>query len=177
MTNVGYTLTVAAVRRVQPLLEELLLSSTKNEERVWKTDEPGKLAHRLREALVAAVVCASKDEACARFAVLRERYTMRAMIGGVKAELRSKSYTTEVEHTMRKLRLPEVADLTAAIGAAIVHSVDEIHFPNVKLATEPDRLTEFANWCQSSSWFIVDNYEDGFTLMKADPGDLKWMPK
>ena len=174
----GYTLTIATVRRVQPLLEELLASSEKNEERVWKTDDPGRLAHRLREAMVAAAVCATKDESCARLAILRERYTICAIVGAVKAEPRLRSLATRVEKSLHKLRLPEVENLTGAVGAAIVNDgVDEIHFPSVLLAgCSTEELVNFANWAHSALWFIVNNYDDGMTLTKSDPGEMKWQP-
>ena len=175
----GYTLTIAVVRRVQPLLEELLTSSLKNEERVWKSDDPGRLAHRLREALFASAVNSSKDEMCQRYAELRERYTIKALRDGVKAESRSRSLHVKVETSLSKLRLPEVTELAQAIGAAIIHDrTDEIHFPSIPLEGQAsDELVKFVGWARTSLWFVVNNYDDGFTLVKNDPGELKWEPK
>lgn len=172
----GYTLTLAAVRRVQGMLEELLLSAETNEERVWKVPDPGRAARLLREGMAAAAANAATDETCARFALLKEKYAIKVSAGIVRAEPRVRTLASSLVKSLAKLRLPEIEKLIEAIGAAVEHAnVDEIHFPHVMISTfDYDSCVNFYAWCRSNNWFIVNNFEDGITITKADPGDQTW---
>src|SRR6266576_632357 len=172
----GYTLTLAAVRRVQHMLEELTLSAENNEDRSWKVPDSGRAARLLREGMAAAAANADRDETCARFALLREKYIIRALAGGIKAEARVKTLAHSLVKSLGKLRLAEIELLVEAIGAAVNHSsVDEIHFPNIRIDTfDYDSRTNFSTWCKQNNWYIVNNYDDGITITHIDPGDQAW---
>ncbi len=172
----GYTLTLAAVQRVQYMLEELLLSAEKNEERIWRVPDPGRAARLLREGMAAAAANADKDETCARFALLKEKYALKVSTGIVRAEPRVRTLSSSLVKSLSKLRLAEIENLTGAVGAAIEHSnVDEIHFPTlIMIRLEYEELVNFYAWCKQNSWFIINNFDDGLTITRTDPGDQKW---
>lgn len=168
----AYSRTTRSIARVQPQLNAMIEAKTSIE---WPSDEPQKLAFKLREAIAAAKTLAMKDqETFGPYAALAARYTIRCKAGKVVAEPRELFGVLAVEAMRSKMQIETAVSLLEVLGAAIQHRADEMVFPNAENWNEED-LIRLHKWTVQNSYFMIVG--DGITLTKNDPGEAKWESK
>ncbi len=72
------------------------------------------------------------------------------------------------------MTVPEVNTVLAIVGAVLTHKASEMYFPDAKL-NESD-LVALAGWATPAGYFIINNYDNGVTLTKSNPGEMVWVP-
>ena len=182
----GYNKTVHAIQRIEPQLKQLL-----SERRTldFPTSKPARLAHRFREALVAAAEFDEYHE----YAALKPFYRFRELNGGVRAEYIGEHEPTPmgipVNEPARpapaiapeRKQFPEVRELleVLAIAAKFGASNSELYFPSVHLS--PLDKQRLFNWTSGKEWKYIDHHvsdgEGGITLTKKTvPEEILFHP-
>lgn len=158
-----------AILRVESILKELLNAQ---DDVTYQSLEPQKLSYQLHEALKSALVYPEY----ALYAPLREKFTIRLRAGKVVAELKHKQLVALkiVREQLSKMTVPEVNTVLGIVGAAVTHKASEMYFPDAKLGDS--ELATLENWATPAGYFIVNNYDNGVTLTKTNPGEMTWQP-
>jgi hypothetical protein len=170
----GYSKSIRAVKRVQPILEQLVEASTKIE---WGSDNPAQDAYYIREGIHAsahrAMIGGKPNEPYYSFARLHSKFILKTGAGKVIAELRDAVPVLALKESHSVMTLPELKDEMAVVGAAITHQAQKMHFPDVDPA-EAD-LEAIYNWASQNDYYLVAG--EGLTLTRDDPGVLAWQPQ
>lgn len=159
-----------AIVRVESILRELLAAE---DDVVYQSLEPTKLAYQIHEALKSASIYPEYSH----YTPLRDKYTIRLRAGKVVAELKHKQLVAlkVVREQLSKMTVPEVNTVLAIVGAVLTHKASEMYFPAAKLI-ESD-LIALAGWATPAGYFIINNYDNGVTLTKTNPGEMTWQPQ
>lgn len=167
----AYSQSIAAVKRVEKLLL-VLLNSNSDEDILFASREPAKLAYQLHEALR---VC-DKFEEYKHFSILKDRYRVRVRSNRVLLERKLKDViAVKVDNRpLQRMTLDNIDDLLGIVGAATVHKTGEIYFPDALLSDND--LLALHNWAKSNSYFIINHEDGGVTITKIDPGEIAWEP-
>lgn len=162
----SYVHTARSVTRVQQILDDLLAADGARE---WPARNAHKLAYHIREAFAAAEQLAEFH----KYAVLREKFIIRAENGKVRAEPRVKQpFEAEASFTMTKVSLPGLKSNDEAIGAAIKHNVEEVHLPDFL-----DNLQLLFKWTSANKVYIINHFGAGITLTRRRPSpEVEWLP-
>lgn len=176
----GYNLSVHSVVRNLPQLEML---ASERRTLTFPTDEPRRLAYKLREAIRAAK---EHDEFRHLHAAIWPNYAFREERNGVVAEFigtdsmpadgeKPPLRSTELRPT--KKTLPRLTALVEVLATAIKYSAEQtLYFPDARLSYE-DKVKLY-EWCFEREWEILDHDDGGITLTKEDiPGDLLFTPE
>ena len=155
-----YTLTEAAIQRVEPALTLLLAAQTDVE---LPCDEPAKLAYQLHNALAAIEHFPDYQ----RFAGLAARFKIRVRPKKVVCELRG---ATIVQTTVR---FPDLDSVSGIVGTLVQTKPQEAYFPNAILAQE--ELEQLWKWCEVNEYKVVNHEEAGVTVTKNET-PLAWRP-
>lgn len=164
-----YTRSRGAVQRVEPILRELL---TATDDVIYQSLEPQKLSYQLHEALKSAGIYPEY----AHYSALRDKFTIRLRAGKVVAEIKHRPLVAlkVVTDPHSKMTIPEVNTVLGIVGAAVTHKAGEIYFPDAKL--DESNLLTLSGWATPAGYFIINNYDNGVTLTKTDPGVVSWTP-
>lgn len=167
----AYSQSIAAVKRVEKLL--LILLATESEEDVlFASKHPNKLAYQIHEALM---IC-DKFEEYKKFSILRDKYRIKVKANRVLAERKVKEVlAVRVDNRpLQRMTLDNIDDLLGIVGAATVHKASEIYFPDAQLGDND--LIPLYNWAKSNNYFIINHEDGGVTITKIDPGEIAWEP-
>lgn len=158
-----------AIMRVEPILRELLNAQ---DDVTYQSLEPQKLSYQLHEAFKSALVYPEY----ALYAPLRDKFTIRLRAGKVVAELKSKQLVAlkVVKEQLSKMTIVEVNTVLGIVGATVTHKASEMYFPDAKLGE--GELATLENWATPAGYFIINNYDNGVTLTKVNPGEMAWSP-
>lgn len=160
-----------AVKRVEKLLQTLVEAET-DEDVMFATREPARLAYQLHEALR---VCEKFPE-YKHFAILRDKYKIRVRSSRVLMERRLKSVVAiKVDNRpLQRMTIDGVDNLLGIVGAATVNKVSEIFFPDANLSQND--LLDLYNWARQFGYFVISHDDAGVTITKVDPGPIAWEP-
>lgn len=164
----SYSRNLRSVSRVQQILDELLAVDG---EREWAAKNAHKLAYEVRQAFTAAITAPVEFR---KYAILKERFLIRARDGFVLAEPRVSSAYEGARVSTAKLSLADVTTVEEAIGAACQHNVEEIHMPS--FPNDDAQLIRLFSWTELNKISIINHYGAGITLSRRAVGELKWTP-
>lgn len=167
----AYSQSIAAVKRVEKLLE-ILLAANDDEDILFATKRPSKLAYQIHEALM---LC-EKFEEYKKFSILKDKYRIKVKSGRVLAEKKSKeTLAIRVDNKpLQRMTLDGIDDVLGLVGAATVHKASEIYFPDALL--NDDDLIALYHWSKLNNYFIINHEDGGVTITKIDPGEIAWEP-
>jgi hypothetical protein len=158
----GYSTSRRAVRKVLSHLDRLVVS---RKEVSWASNEPGRLAYRLREAFHAAKFY----DDFTKYSKLNERWVIRVTEGRVvAAPVEIKEVITAGEKSISHGEKPttivdDVISLHAIIGYMIQsENLIEVYFPNAGLM-EAD-LHRLNRWAMGSAYTLISHEQGGLTL-------------
>ena len=175
----GYSRSKRAVMRMLPFLEAIMESRMTGRPLVWETDDPPRMAYRLREALHAARF----HEEFQHFGRLRPHLGFKVGPKEVIAYWLAPEvlpYITPEPQAPkpREVTVHEqvnVQDLLASMMSQH-RTTFKVYFPNVLL--EPGDMNTIYTWANEMGWALIDHEEAGLTLTKEPiDNDLKWSPK
>jgi hypothetical protein len=141
-----------------------------NEDIIFQSLEPQKLAYSLHEALRAVGVYPEFQD----YTKLRDKYHIRLRAGKVIAELKGKQVVALVVEQLSKMVVKDITDALGIVGAATMHKAAEFYFPDAKLTHED--LISLYNWAEPVGYHIINSEEAGITLTKNHPGEMAWTP-
>jgi len=172
---VGYSKHIRAVKRVQPLLDQLL-EATSNIE--WPSENPVADAYAMREGIYAASIRqlspdGEPNEPYYSYARLSAKYTFRTAANKVIAELRDVVPIIALQKAHATMTIRDVEDEMGVVGAAILHKASRMFFPDA--TPETTDLVAVYQWACQNEYYIVASHE-GITLTKENPGELAWTP-
>jgi len=162
---VGYSKSIRAVKKVQPLLEQLVLADGKIE---WSSENPHADAYALREGIKSAALRAihndKPNEPYYSFARLNSKFIFRTAPGKIIAEPRD---------FVPILALREAhSSMVAIVGAAITHNAYKMYFPDASIDCD---LEAVYSWAKQNEYYLVVGA--GLTLTRDNPGEIAWRPQ
>lgn len=171
----GYSKHIRAVKRVQPILDQLL-EATSNVE--WESDNPVADAYAMREGIYAASIRqltpdGEPNEPFYSYARLSAKYVFRTAANKVIAELRDVVPIVALQRAHSTMIIREVEDEMGVVGAAILHKAPRMYFPDA--SPETTDLIAVHQWACQNEYHIVVS-DEGITLTKENPGELAWTP-
>lgn len=161
----GYSENEAVIRKVQPILDQMVEAST---DLSWPTTNAHMFGYHLREAMNLA-----KDKKIAPYENLKDNWIIRNKGTKVVAEKKRVLALEALQATMSRMELGQLFSVVEIVGAAITHKAHHMYFPDAAMMPE-DRETLY-QWCQKNGYFLVVA-EIGVTLTKDDPGEAAWSP-
>lgn len=161
----GYSNSDAAIKRVQKLLDQMLLAKS---DLTWPSTNAHMLGYHIREALTIA-----KKKGIEPYNELKDKFTIRNKGNRVVAELKHVEAATALQAAMSNLTIEHLSSLMEIVGAAINHKASEMFFPDADLA--PDEVEKLFLWAEKNGYFLIAA-ESGITLTKDDPGEASWRP-
>jgi len=180
----GYSLTRHSIIRNLPQLRQLASARTTLR---FPTDNPKKLAYKLREAVAA---CGEVEEYASLYVALVDNYRFKEEENAVVAVY----FTTSVEgeeHSStspaptprfapEKKTMPAIFSLTDVLTVALKFTnEDELYFPDAGLNTE--QKVKLHGWIQGHGWEYIDHTQGGgtgLTLTKKElPEGVAWQPQ
>ena len=179
----GYNLTRHSVIRQLPQLEQLAQSK---ESLRFLTDEPRRLAYKIREAIHS---CAAFPEFHHLHASIWPRFRLREVPQAVIAEyIGEKAHLSlatpmgqplshsQLDVAPQRKVLADPTTLLEVISSAIsFDKTPELFFPNVKMS-DGERLRLY-KWTTQGEWLYIDHDDGGLTLTQLEVEDgLAWEP-
>lgn len=191
-----YNVSKATCVRMKRYLEQLQLEETME----FPSDDPEKLAYRIREAVYASAFHPefkhfARFRYLYRFEILKDRVRAKVMLPE-KATAQPEGLddsvddltpdkVAEIDNFGKKIRdvlstvtVTNVEELSGILGAVLKYGKEnpEIYFPNAVL--EEADLDRLWRWASVKGWKIVNNEDAGVTLTKKDvPEEVTWQPK
>ena len=169
----GYSKSIRAVRRVEPILKQLVVAQGNLE---FPSSNSGEDAYYIRDGIKASAHHAIRDnepnEPYYSYSQLNVKYVFKAAAGKVVAALRDVVTVRALASAHASMSVPDVDDDLSIIGAAITHRAPRMYFPDA--GAESVDLHSVYNWARENNYHIVVG--DGITLTQDDPGKLAWKP-
>lgn len=179
----AYNLTRASVLRNRAQLDQLL---SERISLLFKTNNPKRLAHKIREAIAAAHQFSEFE----KYAQLREMYKFIETPAGVLAQYVYLEISEGERIEQKPLVGEKVSDkkrevvgaetVLDIIGFVIRHPNEtEVTFPNAQLDdVDREKIWEWTRSSQGDEWKFLDHGEEGVTLTKKDvPKEALWIPE
>lgn len=160
----GYAKSAAALKRLQPLLDQMLKSDVSLS---WPSQNAHMLGYHIREAMKIA-----ESDPQSPYKGLRERFVIRNKGTHVVAEPRVINVVAELHQAHAKMSLENLSGLLELIGAVITHEAHEMFFPDA-LLTEEETKTLY-EWAKPRGYSLVVG--NGITITKENPGEAEWTP-
>ena len=159
----GYAKSPHRVERMKPYLNAMVNATA---ELRWKSNDAHMLAYHIREALGIA-----KKLGIAPYAKLKDEYIIKNLGTIVCAVRRIES---AVEAGGAKLTLADIETVEEIVGACIIHSANEMYFPDADLDNAEAKV--LYRWAETEGYFIVVG-ENGTTVTRSNPGEAAWKPE
>ena len=175
----GYTRSEASIERVMPYLRQIARARPTGEDLIWRTDNPIKLAHSLRQAL----------HACRYYEHYRAYARMRPFLQFI-----TRAPDTVIgqwfDHEVMQLAFEDGGEIVQEIKvdyevtmldimAEIMtqpKTLEQAYFPSLSDEARSD-LPLLFNWTEEQGWAIINHEEVGITLTKRlIDAELKWRP-
>lgn len=163
----GYSRNPAVIDRVKPLLDQMI---TAQSSLAWPSKNSHMLGYYIREAMTLA-----KRKKVEPYHELKDRFVIRDKGDRIVAELKTPATIEALREAMAKVVLAELVSLYEVIGGAVNTKADELYYPDADLSQ--DDLAKLYAWAVNNKYFLIVSEEDGVTLTREDPGELKWTPE
>lgn len=184
-----YNTSEKVIRRMERYLQDMKESQR---DILWTTSQPKRLSYRIREAMFACKFHPRYHH----YLFLRDFYEISPKEGHVRARYMGEPayngdprgimeeqdhkphrQVVDAETPLAVMRLPEVDDLNAVVGAIIKYKTEaeEINFPNCPL-TEDEKI-KLWKWGRTVGWGFIDHEDEGITATSRPVGELLWHPE
>lgn len=179
----GYNLSRFSVNRNLPQLDLLLNAETDIR---FETNEPRKLASKLREALLASRefedLVYLYDGINPNFTFIEEENAVLAKYNFVSDGVPVGEMDVREDHKLArqaKGTVESARTLLDVIGGGVKGDegrYEEIYFPNAVLSREDQK--RLWDWTETTDWGFIDHQEKGLTLTKSEEYEgIVWRPE